>query len=422
MQAGLFSAILSAFLIEVRKGLQEDLQATTNNLLQLIIQNQRDPTSQHTSPITTFEPSPTSRWVNGLWFTSLLFSLLSALGASLAKGWVTQYASAASGTNWRDVCLRHRRLMGIKRWHLNGIAQLLPILIHIAFFLFAAGLAILLIEDDMGIGGVILGLVVVIAFLYIGSSIHPLYSLDSPFRTPVSSLATWISRRPSTKHEFSSPSSPSALKAQALAWLLVESADSRIVEEAIQAIAGLPASPDVQDELYRDSVVSLLSRGLGDCMKSTDNRSMLSAYLFAILRLVQTGPSQRDSPVPSLLLSLVDTLQSIGVHAHGVPEVALCVKGRVLLLFSDDHDTALFKMDLPILLKASPQGHIRRLLLEVFLLYSGCTSITPTPAWSVPLQRQLTILEMVKNGAANIRNKGHEELLKKATFGKNMSI
>ncbi|KAF7344848.1 hypothetical protein MVEN_01646500 [Mycena venus] len=40
--AGLFSAILSAFLIEIRKGLQEDLQTITNNLLMTLIENQRN--------------------------------------------------------------------------------------------------------------------------------------------------------------------------------------------------------------------------------------------------------------------------------------------------------------------------------------------------------------------------------------------
>ncbi|KAJ6451999.1 hypothetical protein C8R47DRAFT_998263, partial [Mycena vitilis] len=40
--AGLFSAMLSAFLIEIRKGLQEDLQTITNTLLTVLIENQRN--------------------------------------------------------------------------------------------------------------------------------------------------------------------------------------------------------------------------------------------------------------------------------------------------------------------------------------------------------------------------------------------
>ncbi|KAJ7089488.1 hypothetical protein C8R43DRAFT_908574, partial [Mycena crocata] len=138
--AGLFSAILSAFLIEVRKGLQEDLQSITNSLLIALIQDQRN----GQIPSTAFRPSSSSRWVNGLWFSSLMFSLMSALGASLAKGWITQFSSTGFGTRWREASIHCERLRGTKRWHLKLIVQCLPMLIHVAFFLFTAGLIVLL--------------------------------------------------------------------------------------------------------------------------------------------------------------------------------------------------------------------------------------------------------------------------------------
>ncbi|KAJ7819971.1 hypothetical protein B0H13DRAFT_1661112, partial [Mycena leptocephala] len=142
--AGLFSAILSAFLIEIRKGLQEDLQSITNGLLVVLIQGQHNVTAPAMPSLSTFVPSASTRWVNGLWFTSLIFSLVSALGASVAKGWVTQFSSTVSGSSWPDASLHCQRFRGLERWHLKLIIQFLPILIHIAFFLFAAGLIILL--------------------------------------------------------------------------------------------------------------------------------------------------------------------------------------------------------------------------------------------------------------------------------------
>ncbi|KAJ7245296.1 hypothetical protein C8J57DRAFT_945696, partial [Mycena rebaudengoi] len=183
--AGLFSAILSAFLIEVRKGLQEDPQHTTNTLLMLLIDNDRNSTRVAPSS-SRFEPSLSLRWVNGLWFSGLMFSLMSALGASLAKGWVTQFSSSVSGSSWGDAAVHCSRWRGLKRWHLKLIIQSLPIPIHIAFFLFSVGLTILIFPDDTVIGVVIFALTVFIILLYIGSSIHPAYSSDSPFRTPVS--------------------------------------------------------------------------------------------------------------------------------------------------------------------------------------------------------------------------------------------
>ncbi|KAJ6587838.1 hypothetical protein B0H10DRAFT_1634221, partial [Mycena sp. CBHHK59/15] len=83
--AGLFSAILSAFLIKVRKGLQEDLQDKANQLLTALVEN------QHNSGTKSFKSTSTSHWVNGLWFSSLMLSLISALGGTLAKGWITDF-------------------------------------------------------------------------------------------------------------------------------------------------------------------------------------------------------------------------------------------------------------------------------------------------------------------------------------------
>ncbi|KAJ6469224.1 hypothetical protein DFH09DRAFT_832121, partial [Mycena vulgaris] len=141
--AGLFSAILTTFLIEIRKGLQEDLQSVTNTLLMTLIARQHNTSATQTPSFPLFQPTSTTRWVNGLWFSSLMFSLMSALGVSLAKGWVTQFSSTVSGSNWGDVRLHCSRFRGLRRWHLKLIVQCLPILIHITFFLFSVGLVIL---------------------------------------------------------------------------------------------------------------------------------------------------------------------------------------------------------------------------------------------------------------------------------------
>ncbi|KDR73201.1 hypothetical protein GALMADRAFT_29726, partial [Galerina marginata CBS 339.88] len=88
--AGLFSAILTAFLIETRKSLQPDTQVMTNMLIQQVIQqlsSKPNPQLVASSQATHFRaPSPLV-WVNGLWFVSLTFSLAGAFGTILAKGW-----------------------------------------------------------------------------------------------------------------------------------------------------------------------------------------------------------------------------------------------------------------------------------------------------------------------------------------------
>ncbi|KAJ7927145.1 hypothetical protein B0H13DRAFT_1598978, partial [Mycena leptocephala] len=77
--AGLFGAILTAFLIESRKDLKQDP-------LQEILQALRNDSATSTSQ--PFQPTKSSLVVNAGWFSSLGLTLISALAAVLAKGWL----------------------------------------------------------------------------------------------------------------------------------------------------------------------------------------------------------------------------------------------------------------------------------------------------------------------------------------------
>lgn len=342
--------------------------------------------------------------MNGLLFSSLIFSLMSALGASLAKGWVTQYASPVSGTNWHDAFLRHRRFTGIQHWHLKGIIHCLPILIHIAFFLFAVGITILLFQNDVAIGGVIISLVAIITVLYIGSTIHPVYFPDSPFRTPVSSLIAWFFNRGRITSQTLQLQDDDVAKAQALGWLLIESADSQVIQGCVQAIAGLPLQPHMQHVLYPAPVADVLCKGLSECVQGSENSTLLRAYLYAVLHLVQTGPSPTDNDFTStILLSLVEhggplhLLQGLQPDAQGI---ALCVKGRILLLYSNKVlGSAVFNTDIPVMLKAS-NGHLQLQLQEVYLL-----------------AKEPKYLESLKSSKIYTQINAHQELSEKADTG-----
>jgi hypothetical protein len=378
---------------------------------------QISPTNSH------FVPSPSTRWVNGLWFASLMFSLMSAFCASLAKGWVTQYASLVTGANWHDAFLRHRHFTEIHRWQLKIIIQCFPILIHAAFFLFSAGLVILLFHDDIAVAGVIIYLVFSITMIYLGSTIHPVYSSDSPFRTPLSSFIVWYLTRPSPIPETSQPLNNDAWKAQALKWLLTESPDGRVAVACVQAIAGLPFWPDIQNMLYQSQVADMLSQGLIQCVQSSNSSDVLKAYLHAILHLIQTARSLADEKsVSATLLSLVDPGGPLHLHhnlKHDVQGIALCVKGRILLLHSKNpYDTTLFNVDIPIMLKSS-DGHLQHLLQEVSLLANNFLDTVPQEYHiSTNPEHEPTFLEMLKNPDPQLRYEGHNKLTNKVNTGK----
>jgi hypothetical protein len=346
---------------------------------------------------------------------------MSALGASLAKGWVMQYASRAPGVSASDACSRHLRFLGIKQWHLQMIVQSLPILLHVAFFLFSAGLIILLRDDDVGIANLILSLVVIMAAIYIGSSILPIIWSDCPFRTPVSILIHRLIRMliGSRKDKGSSD----IVKCQALSWMLQNSADESVTLRIVQAIAGLPATPEVQDTLYDTQVAGILVRGLDKYLhhsSRSDNTgpqesTPLVIYLHAILRLLQTRHIDPHTSPRLVELAERDGPLDLDNNSldHGLLEILMCVRARILLLLDDNdiNDTlkdGIFGIKIPVLLKSSgPKSQGMSLLSEVYVL-------------SHPKSIRIDgLLEMLRNGDQGLQRDGHKRMLKEATRGKN---
>ncbi|KAF8589732.1 hypothetical protein K439DRAFT_1286742, partial [Ramaria rubella] len=102
--AGLFSAVLTAFLVQSYPMLQPDPQDTTVALLARVVER-LDSFSNNTlksgvssvgsagaSPLSpTFEVSGCAWWINLVWFSSLMCSLSAAFIAMLAKQWLHAY-------------------------------------------------------------------------------------------------------------------------------------------------------------------------------------------------------------------------------------------------------------------------------------------------------------------------------------------
>ncbi|KAJ7342821.1 hypothetical protein DFH08DRAFT_235985 [Mycena albidolilacea] len=412
--ASLFSAILAAFLIEIRKSLQKDLQSDTNNLLAILIHNQHNPSDLQIPSSPAFQPTASSRWVNGLWFSSLMFSLMSALGASVAKSWVTQFSSAVSGSSWGDASAHCQRFRGLKRWRMKLIIQSLPILTHIAFFLFSAGLVVLLFCDDLMIGLLLLLLTATILLLYLGSSIHPAYYSDSPFRTPVSSMIRRLLFGNWRRHEANSfPAGEQAQKAQALTWLLTESLNIDTINAAVCAVAGLHFTLLVQDELLQGSTASILSGVLStEVSKKLPATDSLRSSLYALLHIVQAAPA--DPPSSRVLRALVEAggaLFDPDFVSPCVQEVALCLKGRIILLLNDDLPTsALFQTDIPFLAKSCSDPYLRCLFIELCLLsHQSAKSNAYNPPYD--------FLAILKDQTAANRNEVHAEFVKEANSG-----
>ncbi|KAK0442866.1 hypothetical protein EV421DRAFT_1681148, partial [Armillaria borealis] len=151
--AGLFSAVVTTFVVQTSQSLQPDYAAMSASLLYESVLVQR--AIANGSPINAIAPSPlnptiafvpatTDVWVNGLWFTSLFLSLTTALVAVLVKQWLHHYVALPSGTPRDRSFTRQCRYGGFEKWHVQVIIGLLPVLMHLALAIFLVGLVIFL--------------------------------------------------------------------------------------------------------------------------------------------------------------------------------------------------------------------------------------------------------------------------------------
>ncbi|KAF8915758.1 hypothetical protein CPB85DRAFT_1217328, partial [Mucidula mucida] len=151
--AGLFSAVVTAFLIQTADKLEPDYVQLSSSILYEILVVQRafvngsavdlDPVVSSPNAL-DFSPPHSQLWINGLWYTSLSLSLITALVAVLAKQWLHQYMSMTSGTPLHRSLLRQFRYEGLQAWRVPLIIGLLPLLMHLSLGIFFIGLIIFL--------------------------------------------------------------------------------------------------------------------------------------------------------------------------------------------------------------------------------------------------------------------------------------
>lgn len=315
------------------------------------------------------------QWVNDLWFSGLIFSVLGAFLASLAKGWVTKSTSCvtspadasgnASGEDWQSARHRQHRLATMNQLGIPWVVQVLPVSIHISLFLFSAGLFIYLQDDDVGLKVIIFMTIVMMGLLYGAISLTAFFfgfSLDTPLSMIASKVwLLMVASKVPFPHKPHSTHHDSVIKVKALAWLLKTSADKVAVRESVQAIAGLPTSPDVQTELLRQpSIMRTISLGFSEAVQLGDHE-VISVYLHAILHLVQPELLPKDQ-----IASFAEPLAKLDVLDRGIFELALLVKIRI----QPPHDgDELLYTALPIMEKCSRGSAKER--LECFYKKNG---------------------------------------------------
>jgi hypothetical protein len=155
LQAGLFSAALTAFVIDSKQDLKPSLadeavyylRQHSTILSQISVQlssiaPQVTIPSTPPPPFPPFSPLTSDIRVNVFWFMALAFSLLAALLAILIQQWVRKYMHVFQryGDPLKSSRLRQYLYEGCEGWYMPKVAEAVPGFLHVSLFLFFAGL------------------------------------------------------------------------------------------------------------------------------------------------------------------------------------------------------------------------------------------------------------------------------------------
>lgn len=148
------------------------------------------PLSLSKNPAQSFSPPIWAIWVNGLWFLSLTISLSCALLATFVQQWVPRYLRVAypRSSLHKRARLRAFYAEGIENFHFPRIVEIIPMLLHISFFLLFAGLSVFLFNVNLTIFKVVTAWIALCVILYAFVNVMPIFYKNSPFFGPLSEL------------------------------------------------------------------------------------------------------------------------------------------------------------------------------------------------------------------------------------------
>jgi hypothetical protein len=195
----LFSATVAAFLVGTYQSLQPSAQDTSTFYLAAIAQILAASNASLTASLppappnpSAFRPPRSAVWFNALWFSSLVISLTCALLATSLQQWARRYVRVTQPPRYsphKRARIRAFFAEGIEKLHLPWAVEALPALLHVSVFLFFAGLVIFLSAVHHTVFSIVLWCVGLCVGLYLCVTLLPILRHDSPYYTPLTTVA-----------------------------------------------------------------------------------------------------------------------------------------------------------------------------------------------------------------------------------------
>ena len=190
-QAGLFSAVTSAFIIDIQSELGPDYEQMNNVLLEMLF-NATTGTLPAGSPASIPRwsgPDPVTVQVQCVFYATLSATLLAAFLAMLRKQWLTQYKRNETRGSIADRSrVRERKLTGLRAWRFHTVMESLPLILQFGLVLFGSALSRYLWEVNRSVSFVVVGFICFVSLFYAFIVAASLFSSDCPFQTPFSLL------------------------------------------------------------------------------------------------------------------------------------------------------------------------------------------------------------------------------------------
>lgn len=192
-QAGLFSAVLTAFVVETYDKLQEDSGDTASQaLIQIsaqlaslgVVGNFINSTVPSYSS-TPFSPPQSFVRINTLWSCSLVISLVTASFGIFVKQWLHEYMAQDTQAPLPALRIRFFRNEGLADWRVFELAAALPLLLQVALLLFLVGLSEFLRELNPVVGWVTTGILLLWIVVFIFTTLAPILSSQCPYKIPI---------------------------------------------------------------------------------------------------------------------------------------------------------------------------------------------------------------------------------------------
>jgi hypothetical protein len=192
-QAGLFSAVASAFIIQVQAQLQPDYtQLTYDVLMAFATANSLKVAAKPSSDTPWTGPDPNLVHIQCILYSSLAVSLLSAFVAMLGKQWLNRYSADIHGSLIHRSRNRQRKMNGMATWRFNIVMESLPMMLQGALLLLGYALYSYLATIDGVVAWVIAGFTASGLLFYALIVVAAILSYDCPFQTPISIFVHFI--------------------------------------------------------------------------------------------------------------------------------------------------------------------------------------------------------------------------------------